>query len=167
MKRTIQIAHTQKRTLTPTCTSCYQVPTVAKKGHVHFPNFAWRLLRDLLLTFPIRRRGRIGRRARISRRLWSFFSEATTMACLYVLVVTHAPLREHQVCFPLWASFSLHAYRLRHRGIVLKCPRLGHGLDVSSLMNKWCAFKLHLCSRIRSGFSLKLAAIQMLESVPR
>lgn len=108
--------HTQKRTLTPTCTSCYQVPAVAKKGHVRFPNFAWRLLRDLLLTFPIRRRGRISRRARISRRLWSFLSEATTMACLYVLVVTHAPVKRTSSSLPfvsllLFACVSAPAQR--------------------------------------------------------
>lgn len=62
--------------------------------------------------------------------------------------------------------FACVSAQLRHRGIVLKCRRLGHGLDVSSLMNKWCAFKLHLCSRIRCGFSLKPTAIQMLEDAP-
>lgn len=108
IKRTIQTTLTQKRTLT--LTPRYLLPIIGNKGHV--------LLLELFLKTAARspayrHRGHISRRARISQRLRSFWGEATTMVCLCVCVCSLLlmPLKEHQVCFPLWASFSLHVYR--------------------------------------------------------
>lgn len=87
-----------------TCTSDYLCCTIGNKGRV----CCW----DCIETFNIRRRGRIG------RQVGSHFietlrllGEATTIACLYVLDCSRAPIKEHGVLLPLWASLSLHVYQ--------------------------------------------------------